>query len=571
MDACKHSGEVCILREIGESHTSREKVENLQIKDIWRAIRERPLTGEECDTIIREHNEKHLTREKRVVTIRPFNTEYPTIKRPDEYERKRTANTTEDIHEKEKQHKPKQSRVDEHTTKNLESDTIPKEKSYKRSLDHKEVRRLYFDEEIPLREVALKLGTSRNAITTVFREHGWKARPAGGHEADMDHEEIHRLYFNEKMSQKDIAQELGVSRFAIGDMFRENGWETRDEGQRKGVDHEEARRLYFDKKLPLAEVGRRLGTSATAICKVMQKHGWKTRNQGRSRVGRWGMEIDHEEVHRMYFDEKLSQMEVARRLGLASDSPIKRIFREAGWKPRVNRTPRFFETEDERELAVTEKKEAHNLRIQELRESLFGSECRICGFTREERIIAIHRKDGSEHEEEVLRRVKFLESVNPDEWAALCIPCHYGIHWMMEKMNVEWDDIESSIVSEKYLPSTTRKSLSLPSSEASSSAEYDDIVSHIKERMETKELRKALFGEDCYFCGSNFEGRRLVIHRKDGSTHDSKLLHSEKYLRTLNLDEWVPLCQKCHSYVHWVMEKFQMNWNSLARPFDNRT
>ena len=558
------------MREIGESHSSHEKVENLRIKDIWRVIQERPLIEEERDIIIREHNEKLLTREKREFLIRQFNAEYPIIKRPDGFERKRTINATEDNHDEEEQYELKQLRVDEHTTTKLESDTIPKEKSYKRNLDYEEVRRLYFDEEIPLRELAQKLGTSRNAIATVFREHGWKARPAGGHEADMDHEEIRRLYFNEKMSQKDIAQELGVSRFAIGDMFRENGWETRDKGQRKGVDHEEARRLYFDKKLSLTEVGRRLGTSATAICKIMQKHGWKTRNQGRSRVGRWGMEIDHEEVRRMYFDEKLSQMEVARRLGLASDSPIKRIFRERGWKPRVNRTPRFFETEDERELAGREKKEAHNLRIQELRENLFGSECRICGITREERIIAIHRKDGSGHEEEALRRVRFLESVNPDEWAALCIPCHYGVHWMTEKMNVEWDDIESGIVSEKHLPSTMRSCLSLPSSETSSSTEYDYITSHIEERMEPKELRKALFGEDCYFCGSDYERRKLVIHRKDGTTHDSKLLHSEKYLRTLNLDEWVPLCRKCHSYVHWVMEKFQMNCNSLARSFDKR-
>ncbi|MHA1485221.1 MAG: hypothetical protein ACTSPR_07885 [Candidatus Thorarchaeota archaeon] len=272
----------------------------------------------------------------------------------------------------------------------------------------------------------------------------------------------------------------------------------------------------------------------------------------------------------MYFDEELSQMEVARRLGLASDSPIKRIFREEGWKPRVNRIPRYFKTDDERKLARREKREAHNLSIHELREDLFGSECRICGITREERIIAIHRKDGSGHEEEALRRVRFLESVNPDEWAALCIPCHYGVHWIMEKLNVEWDDIESCIVTEEHLPPAMRERLSLPSSENPSSIEYDEIMSHMEENLETKELRKALFGEDCYFCGSDYERRRLIIHRKDGTTHDFKLLHSEKYLRTLNLDEWVPLCQKCHSYVHWIMERFQMNWDSLALSFDKR-
>jgi len=256
------------LREIRECHDSHEKVENLRITDIWRVIQGRPLTKEERDIIIREHSEKILTQVKREAIIRQFNAEYPITTCPDVHDRKRTANATEDNHEKEKQYQPKQSHLDEHTTKKLESDIVPKEKSYKKALDREEVRRLYYDEEMSLREVAQKIGTSRNDITTVFREHGWKARPAGGHEADMDHEEICRLYFNEKLSQKDIAQELGVSRFAIGDVFRENDWETRDEGQRKNVDHEEARRLYFDERLSLTEVGRRLGTSATAIAKL---------------------------------------------------------------------------------------------------------------------------------------------------------------------------------------------------------------------------------------------------------------------------------------------------------------
>ena len=70
------------MREIGKSHSSREKVENPRIKDSWRVKQERTLTEEERDTIIRQ-----------------FNAEYPIIKRSDGFERERTTNAIEDNHD----------------------------------------------------------------------------------------------------------------------------------------------------------------------------------------------------------------------------------------------------------------------------------------------------------------------------------------------------------------------------------------------------------------------------------------------------------------------------------------
>ena len=78
-----------------------------------------------------------------------------------------------------------------------------------------------------------------------------------------------------------------------------------------------------------------------------------------------------------------------------------------------------------------------------------------------------------------------------------------------------------------------------------------------------EELRKTIFGDKCYFCGDNYEDRRLVIHRKDGEPHQSSLLWSEVRLKSLNPDDWVALCLKCHRYVHWAMENLNLTYKDL--------
>ena len=82
---------------------------------------------------------------------------------------------------------------------------------------------------------------------------------------------------------------------------------------------------------------------------------------------------------------------------------------------------------------------------------------------------------------------------------------------------------------------------------------------------ETEELRRALFGETCYYCGTHYKGKKVPIHRKDGRTHEEKLTKKEKYFRTLNPKEWVALCNEHHRHVHWAMDTLNLDWSDLER------
>ena len=67
------------------------------------------------------------------------------------------------------------------------------------------------------------------------------------------------------------------------------------------------------------------------------------------------------------------------------------------------------------------------------------------------------------------------------------------------------------------------------------------------------------------FCGIHYEEKRVAIHRKDGRPHEERLTVYEKYFRTLNSDEWVPLCQNHQRFVHWAMDDLGLKWDDLKK------
>lgn len=319
----------------------------------------------------------------------------------------------------------------------------------------------------------------------------------------------------------------------------------------------EVHRLYFKEDLTQREVAKKLGIDRVRIWKMFKKHGWIARPAGPRRE-----EADPNEVRRLYFDEGLTQKEVAEALGLKGASPIKRVFNEMKWKSRGRWGPdsvggrRHFETDDERELAKKERYEKRLRRMHRLREALFGAECGICGTSKDVRTLAIHRKDFVEHDQNFLWKVSNLRTLNPDEWVALCVACHRGVHWMHEQHGAEWKDIEQHQKHNDTHISQVRELYELSNREEAPKRNEHDA------RETIGELRKRLFGEECSMCGS--DNRRLAIHRKDGSPHSKNFLRFRENLENINTDEWTLLCQKCHRYVHWAMDNLRMKWNDFA-------
>jgi len=534
----------------------------------------------------------------------------------------------------------------------------------KQCIDVQEVHHLYFNQGLSLLEAGKKLGfESPRPIQRIFKEQGWEARPSGFQRKSKDYEEMHRLYFEDRYSLKEIARKYDMHRHTIGKIFKEQGWITRrtaaiersrsisTKGRRKipskrVIDTFEVYRLYYGEGLTMMEVAKRFGfKSSKPIQRIFRKQGWITRktaaigksdsiskqtakrmNKSQSQRSRlipkqavvkrnksksktsskilqrsidpaevyqlyfvdglsmmdiskklgfksshyisslfkrmrwkpfWGRSyrknVDVDDVYRLYYIEELTKEGVARKLGIP-ESRIRIVFKDMGWKSRI----RSFDSEEERVLAKKEGANKTSQRIKFLREVKFGTKCRLCG---EIRMLAIHKKDGVKHNRHLLWKMKFLHSVDPDGWAALCVPCHRGVHWMMDSLMYGWQELESLALRKQQSITNTQEPLELPSDDTPSSSKY--LKLRRKFEGDSAELRDAFFGDACNFCGATSNERKIPIHRKDGRLHSERLTKSEKHFRILNPDEWVSLCSKHHRHVHWTMATLNLKWDDL--------
>ena len=194
------------------------------------------------------------------------------------------------------------------------------------SLLHRDVYRLYFTQEKTQREIAKELRISRTRIIAMFRERGWESRPAKRRRKEANPEHVYQLYFDERKTQREIAKELGISKYTISMIFKENEWEFRPAAPRRE-------------------------------------------------------EVDPDDVYKLYFQEGLSQGKVAEKLGLRSTSPIERVFKENDWVSRgrwgKGSARTHYSSDEERKVARKESSDRRQQELKEMREKLFGTECKI--------------------------------------------------------------------------------------------------------------------------------------------------------------------------------------------------
>ena len=126
-------------------------------------------------------------------------------------------------------------------------------------LDPEEVHRLYFEERLTLKEVAKRLGyKSKTPIRRIFREQGWETRKRW---KELDYERIFELYFERKMSLENVAKEMGLSNhYPIVCIFDEQGWKRRTpHGRRFEMSPEDVFEMYFERRMTMKEIGESYG------------------------------------------------------------------------------------------------------------------------------------------------------------------------------------------------------------------------------------------------------------------------------------------------------------------------
>ena len=355
-------------------------------------------------------------------------------------------------------------------------------------------------------------------------------------------QDIRRMYFGEKIPQSQIAKMIGVSLDKFRDIFEKQGWKK---NTREYTD-EEIRRLYFDEMLSKSKIAQKLGIARSTVTRAFQRHKWQTRPPPTKR--------NPEEARKLH-EKGFTHKEIAKKLGI-SRRTVDNYLKDLGVESRR----KIYKSDQERRNARKRRSKQQLEKVKAKRDELFGKKCNICGIQRgEKRKIAIHRKDFTEHTESALWTHSHLETVNPDDWAALCVMCHRGIHWVHDEFGMEWQDVEKCI-GQKSTTGVERTSSTQKTTQETKPASYADKE---LENLDVDDIKTALFGDECYFCGPLPDDKSLVIHKKDGTPHPKSILSSKKSLLELNPEEWQALCQKHHRYVHWAMNHLGMTWDDI--------
>ena len=300
--------------------------------------------------------------------------------------------------------------------------------------DLKTLHRLYYEEKKPLLDIGKYFGLkTSNPISRIIKEQGWKLRSGSHVRKDLSPKEIHSFYFEKKMSFEKIANHLGLqSSSPVYNLFKEQRWAARPVTLRRtNINIEEVYSLYFEKKLSMTSIGKQLGCSQNLIRRIFKEEEWEARPSGGRKT-----ELDPLKIYTLYYEEMQTQREIAEQFGLKSAGPIRRLFKEMGWTPR-----RVYESEEDQRIAEIKRRRNEHKRVVKLREQLFGLECKICGHEK----IEIHKKDGEKHPHQLLWSIKGLESLKVNEWVALCHYCHRAVHALMERTDMQYDEIESSL------------------------------------------------------------------------------------------------------------------------------
>ena len=217
---------------------------------------------------------------------------------------------------------------------------------------------------------------------------------------NIDIQELKRLYYDEKQSGFEIARHFQTIPQVIYNRMRKHGLQRRpcaeaqklryaktETGIRIFANIDEIVHLYFEEKLTLKEVGARIGVSHATIRDRLLTAGYKCRTKGESRHP-WNKnasmftESELAEIGRLYSEEERSAHDIAFQYD-CSDATIRNYLKRIGVQMRtvpeaqvLRRKKEQAKTEDQHQTSVSRQlkqlpplplEEATPERIQQLR------------------------------------------------------------------------------------------------------------------------------------------------------------------------------------------------------------
>lgn len=178
------------------------------------------------------------------------------------------------------------------------------------------LRELYWDKGMTLREIGLHYGLSESTIHKRMEELGVPRRAAGPQGKDFPPaEELRELYWDKGMTLREIGLHYGLSENAVYKRMETLGIPRRSTGPRSKElpSKEELQKLYWEEERTLREIGDRYEVSADVIRRRMKFLGINRRAGG----GRVREPSSAEELRRLYWDERLTMREIGERFGVS--------------------------------------------------------------------------------------------------------------------------------------------------------------------------------------------------------------------------------------------------------------
>jgi len=178
------------------------------------------------------------------------------------------------------------------------------------------LRELYWEKGMTLREIGQHYGISESTVHKRMEELGVPRRAAGPQGKDFPpEEEIRELYWEKGMTLREIGQHYGISENAVYKRMETLGIPRRSTGPRSKnlPSEEELQKLYWEEERTLQEIGDRYKVSADVIRRRMKFLGIDRRAGG----GRVREPSSVEELRRLYWDEQLTMREIGERYGVS--------------------------------------------------------------------------------------------------------------------------------------------------------------------------------------------------------------------------------------------------------------
>ena len=252
--------------------------------------------------------------------------------------------------------------------------------------DEVTLRSLYHDEGLSGIEIADRFGVAAQTIYDWMDKHGIE-RTTPDTDAARDEARLRRLYLDERLSINQIADRLDVTYTTVQRAMDEFDIERRSFGAHQIPDQlrdgDWLETQHNERGLTITDIANEVGCSWKAVSRAFDRHGIENR---------WSTDLsddaaatleDEAELRRLYFDEQMSQIDIAEVLDV-DQGTVSNWFNRHGIEARSQSDitgtlhPRY---NPDAEPHVYDKKWR---RVRETVIERDGAECRGCGIGRDE-------------------------------------------------------------------------------------------------------------------------------------------------------------------------------------------